>query len=74
MNYLTLIECESPGMVNGDAKVEQLPDGSWLATAPIGSLFGSPVEGECRGVGRTREAAIEELQADQGKLYESLWV
>jgi len=74
MSDVTLIACKSPGMVNGDTNVEQLPDGTWLATAPIGCLFGSPVEGECRGTGDTQDAAIAALQADQDRLYESLWV
>jgi len=74
MSDVTMIACKSPGMVNGDTKVEQQQDGTWLATAPIGCLFGSPVEGECRGIGATEESAIAALQADQDRLYDSLWV
>jgi len=45
----------------------------WRATRPIGSLFGSPVEGECQGIGRTQEEAIARLEEDQKKLAESIW-
>jgi hypothetical protein len=67
----------SPGLVNGEPKVEEVSDGlggrCWKATAPIGSIFGSPVEGECEGIGRTREEALARLKQDQQELYESLW-
>lgn len=45
------------GMTMGETTVKQLPDGTWKATAPIGSIFGSEVDGECSGTGPTREAA-----------------
>lgn len=32
-----------------------------------------PIEGECRGIGRTRDEALERLAADVHNLYESLW-
>lgn len=61
------------GMTMGETKLEKLPDGTWLATCPIGTLFGSDVEGECRGVGSTKEAALEALAKDRKNLNESLW-
>jgi len=45
----------------------------WKATQPIGSLFGSSVEGECQGIGRTKEQAVERLVADITHLSESMW-
>jgi hypothetical protein len=53
--------------------VTQQADGTWLAVAPIGSIFGAEVEGETRGVGATREEALAALKKDQDELYESLW-
>lgn len=61
------------GMTMGETKVEQLPNGSWLASCPIGTLFGSEVEGECRGEGPTKEAALEALARDRKNLNDSLW-
>lgn len=62
------------GMTMGDTSAVQLPDGSWKATCPIGTLFGTEVEGECSGTGPTKEAALEALKADREKLNESLWI
>ncbi len=50
-------------------------DGSkyWCAKQDIGTLFGSKVHGECSGIGRTKEQALERLKEDIKKLGESLW-
>lgn len=61
------------GMTMGDTTVKQLPDGTWKATCPIGTLFGSEVHGECSGVGATKEAALEALKQDRKNLNDSLW-
>lgn len=61
------------GMTMGDTTVKQLPDGTWKATCPIGTLFGSEVEGECSGTGATKEAALEALKQDRKNLNDSLW-
>jgi hypothetical protein len=46
----------------------------WIATAPIGSIFGSEVQGaECKGIGRTKEEALERLQHDLKNFNDSLW-
>lgn len=66
--------CSEVGMTMGDTTIQQLSDGTWKATAPIGSIFGSDVEGECRGIGATKEAALEALAKDRNNLYESLWM
>lgn len=53
------------------------PDGVtkyWVATQAIGSLFGSEVEGECEGIGETKEQALERLNEDKRKLQESMWI
>ena len=67
--------CSRPGMQmeKDKTKVKKLSDGTWEATRPIGSLFGSEVEGKCRGVGKSREKALEALKQDESKLYDSLW-
>mgnify|MGYP001573834047 CR=1 FL=1 len=62
-----------PGMTNEGPTLTQLPDGTWQAVAKIGSLFGSEVEGECRGTGATKEEALAALKKDQNDLYTSLW-
>jgi len=62
------------GMTMGDTTVKQLPDGTWKATCPIGTIFGSEVEGECSGAGATKEAALETLKQDRKNLNESLWI
>jgi len=72
--HIHICTCQTPGMQMGDdAKCEQLPDGRWLATQPIGYIFGSEVDGECQGVGSTKEEALDALKKDKDKLYESLW-
>lgn len=66
--------CSEIGLTMGDTKVVQLLDGTWKATCPIGTIFGSEVDGECSGVGATKEAALEALAKDRHNLSESLWV
>ena len=53
--------------------LKQLPSGEWMATQPIGTIFGAEVHGECKGSGPTREAALEALAKDVHNLSESLW-
>ena len=53
--------------------IKQLPDGSWLASARIGSIFGAEVEGELNGTGPTREVALSSLKQARKDLNESLW-
>ncbi len=79
------IDCQSskihiskhPGLTMSGANLsEELNcDGSkyWKATAKIGSIFGSDVEGEIMGIGKTQELALEHLESERKKLYESLW-
>ena len=70
--YASFVDSEI-GMTMGDTTVKQLPDGTWKATCPIGTLFGSDVEGECSGTGATKEAALEALKQDRKNLNDSLW-
>lgn len=72
-NKLQCICCSEIGLTMGDTKLEQLPDGTWKASSPIGTIFGSEVEGECSGRGSTQEAALEALAKDRHNLSESLW-
>lgn len=70
------IDC-SPGLTLAGAICEELPNALggtyWKATAKIGSIFGSQVEGEICGIGKTREQAIKRLAEERKKLYDSLW-
>lgn len=65
------------GLTMREPRVAELPNALggtyWKATAPIGSIFGSEVEGECVGIGATREQALERLAEDEKNLAESLW-
>ena len=69
--------CESPGLTMADdLKWEHLPNHGkpcWKVTQQIESIFGSEVDGQCSGIGRTRKEALNRLQENQAKLYESLW-
>lgn len=73
------IHCDSPGLTMDESiKLEEKTqcDGVtkyWVATQAIGTLFGSEVEGECKGIGATREQALKRLEEDRASLYESLW-
>ncbi len=62
------------GMTMGDTAVSQLPDGTWTAVCPIGTLFGQEVHGQCKGTGATKEAALEALKQDRKNLNDSLWM
>ena len=66
-------QCNEIGMTMGETKLEQRPDGTWRASTPIGSLFGAKVEGECEGIGPTKESALAALAEDRRKLNDSLW-
>lgn len=65
------------GITHSGPKCEEISDGlggrCWKATAAIGTIFGAEVEGECVGIGRTKEQALERLKKDQANLYESIW-
>jgi len=63
-----------PGITFDRITVRQLEDGSWEAVAPIGSIFGAEVQGECRGAGATEDAARAALKKEQSELYESIWL
>ncbi len=67
------IVCHEVGMTMGDTTVKQRADGMWVAICPIGTLFGSEVEGFCSGAGATKEAALEALAKDRKNLNDSLW-
>ena len=61
------------GMTMGKTVVTQRGDGVWVATCPIGTLFGQEVDGEVRGEGKTKEEALENLAKDRKQLNDSLW-
>lgn len=70
--------CDSPGLTMEGATVVEIHNAHgqhyFKATAEIGTIFGSEVEGQCEGIGATREQALERLQQDIKNLHESLWV
>ena len=66
--------CESVGHVTGGVEVTEQADGTWLASCPIGNLFGEEVDGEHTGVGETREAAILELENEIKNFDEFMWM
>lgn len=74
---LQIHESKSPGLVTGEIHVEEVHSANgqhyWKAMAPIGHIFGEPVEGFLTGYGHTREQALEHLEDERNKLYESLW-
>jgi len=61
------------GMTMGNIHIKQMYDGRWRASCPIETLFGSEVEGECSGIGETKEEALENLKKDRKNLNDSLW-
>lgn len=65
--------CSEIGLTMGETKLTRLPDGTWQATCPIGSIFGQEVEGECRGTGATMAEALKALAKDRHNLSESIW-
>lgn len=74
---ITIHEDCQPGLTMEGVRVEEIRNAHgqhyWKAVAQIGSIFGSEVEGELTGIGRTRERALERLAQEQKRLYESLW-
>lgn len=70
-------ECHHIGLTMDGLHVEEIHNAHgqhyWKATAKIGTIFGFEVDGECQGIGRTREEALERLKKDQDNLAESIW-
>lgn len=62
------------GMTMDETRIEQLSDGSWRASAKIGSIFGAEVEGELNGTGATEEEARQALLKERRNLNDSLWM
>ena len=69
--------CTEPGLVMNDVVVKKVTNMHgqtyWLAKATIHSIFGTPVQGGCQGIGNTKEIALERLKADRQRLHDSLW-
>jgi len=66
----------SPGLTIDGVVFELCPNHGkpcWKATAQIGTIFGSEVEGELVGIGHTKEKALERLAEERTKLHESLF-
>lgn len=72
-------QCCTPGLTMDGAVLEHIRNPNsrhghyWKATARIGSIFGSEVEGELVGYGQTQEQALQRLSEERHKLHESLW-
>lgn len=71
-DFVAFVDSEI-GMSMGETVVNQRGDGTWLATCPIGTLFGQEVEGECKGEGKSKEEALENLAKHRKQLNDSLW-
>jgi hypothetical protein len=62
------------GMTMDETKTKEMPDGTWEASAKIGTIFGAEVEGELTGKGASREEALAALAKERHELHESLWL
>lgn len=72
-------QCEHIGVTFDQVTFEQKTncDGMskyWVARQAIGSLFGFEVDGECRGIGTTKEQALQRLNEDKEQLAETMWI
>lgn len=71
-----IFDC-TPGLTMESVVVTEITNAHgqhyFKAVAAIGSIFGHEVEGECFGIGRTREEALARFKEDQAKLSKSLW-
>lgn len=71
------ISCDHIGVTfDGGVRYTYMPNHGkpcWKATEKIGSIFGTEVDGECCGIGATKQKALERLREDQRRLAESLW-
>lgn len=67
------IVCSEIGLTMGETTIRRLPDGTFEAVCPIGTIFGFEVDGECRGTGKTQEEALKALAKQRHNLSESLW-
>lgn len=61
-------------MTMEETRIEQLPNGTWKASAEIGTLFGVEVQGELTGLGATKEEALSQLAKERSDLSESMWI
>lgn len=66
--------CESIGHVTGGMQVTKQVDGTWLASCPIGNLFGEEVDGEHTATGETKEAAVLALEKEIKDFDEFMWM
>ena len=71
---MDIFVCNSIGHVAGDIKIEQQEDGTWVATRPIGSVFGHDVDGLHTGHGKTKEDAVSALNKDILEFDEMMWL
>lgn len=71
------IACDHIGLTMDGATVTKHSnhDGQpyYKAVAKIGTIFGSEVDGQCEGIGRTPKEALQRLKEDERKLADSLW-
>lgn len=59
--------------MEGEVTFQYFIDGTYRASQPIGSIFGAKVDGECSGVGGTKEEALEALKKEQKAFCDGLW-
>lgn len=73
---LVIHEDCTPGLIMGGVVFELCPNHGrpcWKAIAQIETIFGSEVEGELVGIGKTKQIALERLAEEKRKLHESLF-
>ncbi len=71
---MTTFVCNSIGHVTGDVKLEQQSDGTWVASCPVGNVFGHESEGQHTGQGATKEDALSALNKGIEQFNEMIWL
>ena len=66
--------CNNIGHVTGDVKIEQQNNGTWIASCPIGNVFGHDCDGLHTGQGVTKEDALSALNKDIEQFNEMMWM
>lgn len=67
------------GQTNSRVTTEEISNGlggkCWVARTTIDSIFGQSIDGcELRGIGRTREEALERLGKELDEFNKLLWI
>lgn len=78
MRKLQIHTCESPGLTMEGPVVTEHRNyygQHWFeAVSQIGTIFGAEVHGEIKGIGATQEIALQRLESERARLYETIWL